>query len=217
VIAQAGGSAKGRATAARYADTIVAHPKGIDGMKDYREDVRSQMRAIGRDPDRCKTLFMVYPILARTASEARALADERRVNAAKNIDQRLAQLGWVTNIDFSDFDLDAPVGELSTNGHQSSLAGFLRKAGKNTLREAIVDYSSSGACVDLVGTPEMVADQMDEAMQEVGGDGFLIALPNVSRKSVAEITDGLVPALQQRGLVRVAYEHQQFRDNLLAF
>ena len=47
----------------------------------------------------------------------------------------------------------------------------------------------------------MVADQMDEAMQEVGGDGFLIALPNVSRKSVVEITDGLVPALQQRGLV----------------
>ena len=108
------------------------------------------------------------------------------VSAGKNIDQRLAQLGWVTNIDFSDFDLDAPVGELSTNGHQSSLSGFLRKAGKNTLREAIVDYSSSGACVDLVGTPEMVADQMDEAMQEVGGDGFLIALPNVSRKSVVE-------------------------------
>jgi alkanesulfonate monooxygenase SsuD/methylene tetrahydromethanopterin reductase-like flavin-dependent oxidoreductase (luciferase family) len=32
VIAQAGGSAKGRAAAARYADTIVAHPKGIDAM-----------------------------------------------------------------------------------------------------------------------------------------------------------------------------------------
>jgi alkanesulfonate monooxygenase SsuD/methylene tetrahydromethanopterin reductase-like flavin-dependent oxidoreductase (luciferase family) len=113
--------------------------------------------------------------------------------------------------------LDAPVGELSTNGHQSSLAGFLRKAGKNTLREAIVSYSSSGASVDLVGTPDMVAGQMDEAMQEVGGDGFLIALPNVSRKSVVEVTDGLVPALQQRGLVRTSYEHQHFRDNLLAY
>jgi hypothetical protein len=54
-------------------------------------------------------------------------------------------------------------------------------------------------------------------MEEVGGDGFLIALPNVSRKSVAEITDGLVPALQQRGLVRKKYSHSQFRDNLLAF
>jgi hypothetical protein len=58
---------------------------------------------------------------------------------------------------------------------------------------------------------------MDEAMQEVGGDGFLLVLGNVSRKTVVEITDGLVPALQQRGLVRRAYGHAQFRDNLLEF
>jgi alkanesulfonate monooxygenase SsuD/methylene tetrahydromethanopterin reductase-like flavin-dependent oxidoreductase (luciferase family) len=217
VIAQAGGSAKGRATAARYADTIVAHPKGIAAMKDYRNDVRGQMRAMGRNPDHCKVLFMAYPILGSSAAEAQERADQRRVAAAANLDMRLAQIGWTTNIDFSTFDLDAPVGELSTNGHQSSLAGFLRKAGKNTLREAAIDYSSMGACVDLVGTPEMVAAQMDEAMQEVGGDGFLIALPNVSRRAVAEITEGLVPALQQRGLVRTAYEHAMFRDNLLAF
>lgn len=217
VIAQAGGSARGRATAARYADTIVAHPKGIDAMKDYRNDVRGQMAAIGRNPDHCKILFMAYPILAETDAEAQERADQRRVAAAKNIDMRLAQLGWTTNIDFSGFDLDAPVGELSTNGHQSSLANFLRKAGKNTLREAIIEYSSMGASVDLVGAPDTVAAKMDEVMQEVGGDGFLIALPNVSRKSVSEVTDGLVPALQRRGLVRKKYEHQQFRDNLLAF
>lgn len=217
VIAQAGGSARGRATAARYADTIVAHPKGIDAMKDYRNDVRGQMAAIGRNPDHCKILFMAYPILAETDAEAQERADQRRVAAAKNIDMRLAQLGWTTNIDFSGFDLDAPVGELSTNGHQSSLANFLRKAGKNTLREAIIDYSSMGASVDLVGAPDTVAAKMDEVMQEVGGDGFLIALPNVSRKSVCEVTEGLVPALQRRGLVRRKYEHQQFRDNLLAF
>ena len=71
--------------------------------------------------------------------------------------------------------------------------------------------------MDLVGTPETVAAQMDEAMQAVGGDGFLLVLPDVSRKTVAEITDGLVPALQQRGLVRRGYSHKQFRDNLLEF
>jgi alkanesulfonate monooxygenase SsuD/methylene tetrahydromethanopterin reductase-like flavin-dependent oxidoreductase (luciferase family) len=171
----------------------------------------------GRDPDSCKVLFLVFPILAGTASEAQARADARAGAAAANIDVRLAQLGWTTNIDFSTFDLDAPVGELTTNGHQSVLANFLRKAGKDTLREAIIGYASSGGSVDLVGTPEQVAAQMDEVMQEVGGDGFLIALPNVSRRSVAEVTDGLVPALQQRGLVRRAYEHAQFKDNLLAF
>ena len=217
VIAQAGGSAKGRTIAARYADTIVAHPKGIDGMKAYREDVRTQMRAAGRDPDSCKMLFMVYPILADTMAGAREKADKRAVDAANNLDERMAQIGWTTNIDFSDHDLDAPLQDLTTNGHQSSLQNFIRKAGGRTLREAVIAHSSSGASVDLVGTPDAVAGQMAEIMAEVGGDGFLIALPNVSRKSVAEVTDGLVPALQGRGLVRTAYGRKQFRENLLEF
>ncbi|WP_459678004.1 hypothetical protein [Acidisoma sp. 7E03] len=63
----------------------------------------------------------------------------------------------------------------------------------------------------------MVASKMTEVMQEVEGNGYLIALPDVSRKSVAEVTDGLVPVLQRRGLVRRHYEHKQFRDNLLSF
>jgi alkanesulfonate monooxygenase SsuD/methylene tetrahydromethanopterin reductase-like flavin-dependent oxidoreductase (luciferase family) len=217
VIAQAGGSAQGREIAARYADTIVAHPKGIDAMKQYRHDVHTHMKAFGRDPASCKILFMIYPIRGETPQEAQEKADQRAVKAAQNIDQRLAQMGWTTNIDFSGHDLDAPLQELSTNGHQSSLAGFIRKAGGRTLREAIISYSSSGGCVDLVGTPDAVAAQMQEVMQEVGGDGFLFALPNVSRKSVAEVTDGLIPALQQRGLVRKKYAYDQFRDNLLEF
>ena len=217
VIAQAGGSAKGRGIAARYADTIVAHPKGIAAMKDYRDDVRARMVAEGRDPDSCKVLFMATPILANTESEARARAEQRGVADTAEVQRRLAQMGWSTNIDFSGHDLDAPVGELSTNGHQSSLANFLKRAGGKTLREAIIAYTSRGGSLDLVGTPDSVAAQMDEAMQEVGGDGFLLVLPNVSRKTVVEVTDGLVPALQQRGLVRRSYGHRMFRDNLLEF
>ena len=52
--------------------------------------------------------------------------------------------------------------------------------------------------------------------QEVGGDGFLIA-SNVNRRNIAEIVDGLSPALMRRGLIRSGYDHANFRDNLLAF
>ena len=217
VIAQAGGSAKGRGIAAQYADTIVAHPKGVQAMKDYRDDVRARAAAAGRNPDDCKVLFMATPVLANTDEEAQARAAQRGVATTEQVNQRLAQMGWTTNIDFSSYDLDAPVGDLTTNGHQSSLANFMKKAGGKTLREAILAYTSHGGCIDLVGTPETVAAQMDEAMQEVGGDGFLLVLPNVSRKTVSEVTDGLIPALQQRGLVRRSYSHKMFRDNLLEF
>ena len=217
VIAQAGGSPKGRGIAARYADTIVAHPKGIPAMKAYRDDVRTRMAAAGRNPDSCKVLFMASPILANTDEEAQARAARRSHASTADVQQRLAQMGWSTNIDFSGSDLDTPVAELTTNGHQSSLANFLAKAGGRTLREAIIAYTSQGGSVDLVGTPDSVAAQMDEAMQEAGGDGFLLVLPNVSRKTVVEVTDGLIPALQQRGLVRRSYTHAHFRDNLLEF
>jgi hypothetical protein len=57
-------------------------------------------------------------------------------------------------------------------------------------------------------------------MEAVGGDGFLITRPGqtgLNRKYIIEITDGLVPALQKRGLARTSYTHTHFRDNLLDF
>lgn len=217
VIAQAGGSERGRTFAAKYADTIVAHPKGVEAMKAYKASITEKLVAYGRDPKSCKVLYLVGPLLGETAEDAQELVRRRNAAAEQNLEYSLARLGWITNIDFSKFDLDAPVGELTTNGHQESLRQFLVSAGKRTLREAMLNYSTSGQSIDLVGTPDHVAGQMGEIMDEVGGDGFLFSLPNVCRRSMAEICDGLLPALQRRGLVRKAYSHQQFRDNLLEF
>nr|WP_211110014.1 NtaA/DmoA family FMN-dependent monooxygenase [Acuticoccus mangrovi] len=217
VIAQAGGSKSGKAFAARHADTVVAAPKGVAAMKAYRDDVRAERVAAGLDPDTVKILYLLSPVVGETETEARDKAERRRETAAANLDLRLARLGWSTNIDFSDCDLDAPVGSFTTNGHQSSLNQFLKGSEGKTLREAIIDHSSSGYTVDVVGTPESCAAQMEEIMDEVGGDGFLLELGDLSRRSVASIIDGLVPELQQRGLTRKAYSHAHLRDNLLEF
>ena len=217
VIAQAGGSPRGRQFASRHADTIVASVKGVDAMRAYRDDVRRRMVEQGRDPETCKILFLVAPIIAETTEEAARLRDARVAQVAQHVEQRLAFLGKITNIDFGQFDLDAPVGSLTTNGHQQTLDDFKRKAGNRSLREAIVAFNSDGGSVPLVGSPSDIAAQMAEAMQAVGGDGFLFSMPNISRRSIAEIEDGLVPALQRRGLMRKSYAHAQFRDNLLDF
>ena len=37
----------------------------------------------------------------------------------------LAQMASLTDIDFATFDLDAPIGELTTNGQQGTLKRFL--------------------------------------------------------------------------------------------
>jgi hypothetical protein len=53
-------------------------------------------------------------------------------------------------------------------------------------------------------------------MEEAGGDGYLISGP-VNRRYIAEISDGLGPALRRRGLIRDGYSYEHLRDNLLAF
>jgi FMN-dependent oxidoreductase (nitrilotriacetate monooxygenase family) len=217
VIAQAGGSPRGREFAALHADTIVAHPKGIDGMKAYRDDVRRRMTAHGRNPDDCKVLFMIAPIIGETEADAQERKRLRTAKAAATLTQRLAFLGKLMNIDFGRMDLDAPLGELSTNGHRQTLDQLKKLAVGRTLRETMADHNVTALSVELIGTPDSVAAKMGEIMEEVGGDGFLFSMPNVNRRLLAEIEDGLVPALQDRGLVRKAYGHKQFRHNLLEF
>ena len=218
VIAQAGGSPRGRQFAAQHADTIVALTKGIAAMKTYRDDVRARMIACGRDPDACKVLFLVSPIIGETEQEAQDKKHLRQARAEAQIPQRLAHLGKVTNIDFGKFDLNKPLpDDVTTNGHQQILDEFRRKYAGKTLREAMLEHNATALSVDLIGTPDSLAARMGEIMEEAGGDGFLFSLPNVNRRTLAEIEDGLIPALQDRGLVRAAYAHQHFRDNLLDF
>jgi FMN-dependent oxidoreductase (nitrilotriacetate monooxygenase family) len=216
VICQAGGSPRGRDFAARVADTIIATATGAEEMKAFRDDVRARMEMHGRKPDDCKVLFLISPIVAETEGEARTR--KARMTADPNfIEATLAMISSITEIDFSVFDLDAPLPEVSTNGERGSLEKFVQKGRGRTLRELAM--SGMTESVEFVGTPDQVADRMGALMETVGGDGFLITRPGIrlSRRYVTEITDGLVPALQRRGLTRTSYSFEHFRDNLLEF
>jgi len=218
-IIQAGGSPRGRAYAGKHAQSVIAVGGSVAEMKAYRDQVRAGAVAHGRKPDDVKVLFLVSPIVAETheAAEERKRQDAEAL--AAHPETVWAQMGFATNVDFSVYDMDTPISEfvdqIKTNGHQSVIAMLLAEKDK-TLREVAVG-GYGGRRLELLGTPDEVAGQMDELMQEVGGDGFLITLNVLTRKSIAEITDGLVPALQKRGLTRSSYTYDHFRDNLLEF
>jgi FMN-dependent oxidoreductase (nitrilotriacetate monooxygenase family) len=217
VLCQAGASPPGREFASRYADTIVATANTPAQMKAYRDDIRTKLVAHGRDPDDCKVLFLISPIVADTVEEAHA-KKLRWMSDPLYIELVLATMSSITEVDFSRFDLDEPLPAVTTNGERGFLDSFARRAAGKTLRQAVIDDGLGGAG-EFVGTPETVADRMEEIMDEVGGDGFLITSPakKLNRRYVTEITDGLVPALQRRGVVRTSYTHEHFRDNLLEF
>jgi FMN-dependent oxidoreductase (nitrilotriacetate monooxygenase family) len=212
VICQAGGSPRGRTFAARWAETIISSANSIAAMKEFRDDIRAQAKGFGRDPDGIKVLYLVAPIVDEHQDIAAMRKQARIEEANTHREFYLANMSRLTGIDFSKYDLNERLPALTSNGHQTVAAGF---AGR-TPRE-IVQAGRSLRDVDLVGTPYRVARQLAEIMEEVGGDGFLITDPELTRRYIAEITDGLVPALRKIGAVRTHYRHVMLRDNLLEF
>jgi FMN-dependent oxidoreductase (nitrilotriacetate monooxygenase family) len=208
VLAQAGGSPQGRDFAARHMDVVIAAVSSAEEMRSYREDLRARLVANGRDPDSCKLMFQVVPVFADTDEEARELLKVRR----RSPEVVLASMSSLFDIDFAQIDIDAPLEGLSTNGQQGTFKRFMSKG--RTLREIAENFRFG--LEDIAGTPESVAGQLAELMEEAGGDGFVIAGP-LTRRYIAEVTDGLVPVLQRKGLVRDGYSHAHFRDNLMEF
>lgn len=215
---QAGGSPRGRQFAAQTADSIIAPSSGVAGIKAYRDDVRARAAAFGRDPDEIKVLFVVAPVLGETEAEAKAKVERIR-NTPDYFEKALASISAITDIDFAKFDLDSELPHLTTNGEQGSLDAFAQWGSGKTLRQLTLEQVSRGI-PGLVGTPDQVADRLGEVMEEVGGDGFLITRPftsNISRQYILEICEGLVPALQRRGLVRTEYTKSTLRETLQEF
>ena len=217
-LIQAGGSPRGRQFAAQNADCIIAPAAGVAGLKAYRDDVRARAAAAGRNPDDVKVLFLVAPVLGETEEEAEARF--RRIHTSPGyIEKVLALIAAITDIDFSKYDLDAELPHLTTNGEQGSLDAFAQWGSGKTLRQLCIEQVSRGLD-GLIGTPDQVADRMGAVMEEVGGDGFLITRPfttTISRQYILEICEGLVPALQRRGLVRKAYTKDTLRETLREF
>ncbi|OZD11021.1 FMNH2-dependent monooxygenase [Rhodococcus sp. 06-156-3C] len=221
-IASAGGSPPGRDLAARFDDTMLAMCKTVEDMKAYRVDMHRRMLLAGRKPTDIKLLYLATPIVAATDAEAQdraeALRQFRYTDPA--VEYNLWNMTYTSGgrIDFGAFDLDTPVEEIDLskgNGEQSSLANLFQDSAGKTLRE-IAGSSFQITDLGLVGSPDTVAGKMEEIMDEVGGDGFLIYSPT-TRISIAEIADGLAPALRKRGLIRDGYDYSTLRENLLEF
>jgi alkanesulfonate monooxygenase SsuD/methylene tetrahydromethanopterin reductase-like flavin-dependent oxidoreductase (luciferase family) len=214
VICQAGGPPAGIAFAAKHADSVIAKVRGVAAAKSFRQRMTEQMESCGRRASDCKVLFATSVVMAETMEEAQDKRACMTAALANTMEARLGGMSYLSMVDFSKYDLDQLLPEIKTNASRASFEAYLSGDGRKTLREMLLDPNGGG--LDFVGTPDSIAAEMGEAMQEIGGDGILFQDP-LTRKTVVEITDGIAPALQRRGLIRTAYEHVHFRDNLLAY
>lgn len=215
VIVQAGSSDDGQDFAAQWAEVIFTVAQTLEQAQTFYRSVKSQMVKHGRSPDQAKILPGVFPIVGRTQAEA-----EEKYAALQDLVDPVVGLGLLTtqlgNIDISQFPLDEPLPELpiteGSQGKQKIIYEQARSKGL-TVRQLYLAVSAGRGHRFLMGTPETIADQLEEWFVNEGADGYNI-MPPYLPDGLTDFVDLVIPELQRRGLFRTSYEGTTLRENL---
>jgi len=65
----------------------------------------------------------------------------------------------------------------------------------------------------MIGTPQSIADEMEEWLETQASDGFTVMFPFLPG-GLDDFVDKVVPELQRRGLFRRDYEGTTLREHL---
>ena len=213
VIVQAGASDAGRQLAAETAEMIFASGGKLADAQSYYADVRERAKKAGRDPDHIKILPGCLVVVGDTAEEARK--KRALLDSLVHPDSGIASLSIALGCDASVFDLDGPLPEIpESNASKSGRERVIERARRDNLTvRQLAQIAGSYGGLALVGTPEMIADQMEEWLYSDACDGFNIMFPWVPG-GLDDFVDRVVPELQRRNLFRREYEGQTLRENL---
>ncbi|MBA4856040.1 LLM class flavin-dependent oxidoreductase [Nocardia farcinica] len=219
VLVQAGASNEGRAFAGRYAEAIFTAHQQLSDAQTFYADIKAKARAFGRDPEHVKILPGISPFIADTEAAARKL--EREFNELTVPEYGLAQLAGIAGRDLRHLKLDEPVpveefddaGEVTDNARSrlQVVAGIVRRE-RPTLRQLLHRLAGARGHRVFAGTPEQVADTIEEWFRHGAADGFNV-MPPYYPGGLEVFTDTVVPILRERGLFRTEYSGTTLRDH----
>lgn len=185
---QAGTSKAGKAFASRHAEAIFVSAHSPASVAKSVSDIREQAAKLGRDPASIKFLAKFCPILGRTKEEAEAkYADYYQYG---DYDGALALFGGWTGVDMAPYGDDEELRYVDSNAIKSYIESLVKTApdvngGKWTKKTLAQHIMVGGLGATSVGTPEMVADEMERWVREGDVDGFnVVRLTPHSRVSV---------------------------------
>lgn len=214
VIFQAGSSEDGKNLASREADAVFTGHETIEQAKQFYEDVKSRAEGFGRSRNEIVILPGIGPIIGQTEEDAERKYQE--LVALVDIENALNYLGrYYEHHDFSQYPLDEPfpdLGDLGQNSFRSTTERIKQNAREKGLTLRQVALQATTPRPAFIGTPEKVADLIQQWFEEGAADGFIVGagVPN----GLIEFVDQVVPILQERGLFREEYEHDTLRGHL---
>lgn len=213
---QAGSSEDGKEFAARYAEAVFTAQQTLADGQTFYKDLKSRLAKYGRAESDLLVLPGIAPVIGSTEAEAKAL--EQQLTDLQVPEYGLAQLSGMLNVDLTGLPLDGPLPDLpeerDINGNKSrfTLVAELARRDGLTLRQLIARLGAGRGHRVFAGTPEQIADQLEEWFTQGAADGFNIMAP-VLPTGLTAFVDHVVPILQRRGLFRTEYTGATLREN----
>jgi len=214
VIVQAGASDAGRQLAAETAEMVFAAGGPIADARAFYADVKGRAAKVGRNPDHIKILPGAFVVVGDSLDEAKE--KRARLDSLVNYDSSIAAVSMALGVDARKFDPDKPLPddipetEASKSGRDRVIE--LGKRENLTVRQIAGRLGGYGG-LGMLGTPSMIADQMEEWLRTEACDGFNVMFPYLPG-GLDDFVDKVVPELQRRGLFRTEYEGATLRENL---
>lgn len=219
VLVQAGSSDRGMDFAARHAEAIfTAHLDKASAALFYR-DLKSRVAAIGRCPDQVLVLPGLSPMIASTEAEAKRMEMELNELGDPEVG-RIKLSDRFDGHDFTHLPLDRPLStedfpdparNEGTRSRVELILRFVREA-KPTLRQLLGRLAGARGHFVMAGTPEQVADVMEDWVDGGAADGFNL-MPPLLPLMLDRFAEEVVPILRRRGRFRSAYDGVTLRDH----
>lgn len=216
VVVQAGSSGPGIELAARYAEAVFTAQTTIEEGRSFYATLKAATLKAGRDPEGIKILPGIVTIIGSTEAEARDL--ERQLDDLVVLEHPLRQLSEAIGIPFEQIDVDAPLPDDirpvdPTHDSRYRLTVDLARREKLTVRQLLLRLGGGRGHRTFVGTPEQVADTIEEWFTTGASDGFNV-MPAALPSGLETFVDHVVPILQDRGLFRREYAGTTLREHL---
>lgn len=216
VLVQAGSSLDGRALAGDYAEAVFTAQRTIAEAKAFYADLKERAVRAGRREQDIVILPGVVPYLGSTEAEARAREEE--FNAVINPAHGLQLISDMFGVDLTGADLDGPLpdvpeeDQIETHKSRSTLITKLARDENLTVRQLLGKLGGGRGHRTFTGTPEQLADDLQEWFESGAADGFNV-MPPAYPADFEAFTEHVVPILQKRGLFRTEYEGTTLRDH----
>ncbi len=218
VIFQAGSSEVGRELAAQTAEAVFTPQTVLQAAQAFYADLKGRMPRFGRRPEHLKVMPGLNPIVAPTLAEAQD--KHAHLQSLIHPDVGLEVLSYsLGKFDLRGCDIDGPLPDaVEAHGTNAGQTGFRQivtwaREEKLTIRQLYQRFAGARGQRTVVGTPAMIADEMQTWFDGHAVDGFLIQ-PSTLPGGLDDFVALVIPELQDRGLFRSEYEGKTLRDNL---